>query len=59
MKAIHGILGPSAFNNKDAAQSFLQNWGKLVKDGMGHITLVRRRNLTTLKEDGTGIEKAK
>lgn len=59
MKAIHGILGPSAFNNKGAAQSFLQNWGKLVKDGMGRIKLVRRRNLTTLKEEGMGTGKAK
>lgn len=59
MKAIHGILGPSAFNNKGAAQSFLQNWGELVKDGLGHIRLVRRRNLTNPKEEGTGTGKAK
>jgi hypothetical protein len=43
MKNTLDILGPSAFSNEGAAKSFLQNLGDLVKDGNGHIKLVRRR----------------
>jgi hypothetical protein len=43
MKNTLNILGESAFSNEGAAKSFLQNLGDLVKDGKGHIKLVRRR----------------